>query len=431
MGSNETRAKAGRPATATLAKSPRAPSPQSAYSLRLAIFYGALFLIYGIHLPYLPVWLDWRGLTPQEIAIVTSAPFFLRVFITPTVAMLADRTDKHRTLVIALTALTLALALVLSQMASFVTILLVAVAFAITLSTTMPLTETIAVAGVRVHGLDYGRMRLWGSLTFVIAGFAGGWMIDHVGPAAVMACLIAAAVPTAASAWVLPQKERAPPAATDGLPLENAPIARAGSLEEAAKLVRSPVFLAFLLAAGAAQGSHGMFYTFGAITWHAQGISTAAVGALWAIAIAGEVALFAFSGPVIRRFGPAALLISATAAAMLRWLLMSFTPPLALLVPMQTLHTLTYGASHLGAMHFISRAVPESAQGTAQALYATVASGLLMGGATLSSGWLYARIGPQAYWAMLALAAVGLAGALFVKARWSGGLIWDTARKPR
>jgi MFS transporter, PPP family, 3-phenylpropionic acid transporter len=404
-------------------------SPQSSYSLRLAIFYGALFLIYGIHLPYLPVWLDWRGLTPQEIAIVTSAPFFLRVFITPTVAMMADRSDRHRTLVIALTALTLALALVLSQMASFLTILLVAVAFSIALSTTMPLTETIALAGVRAHGLDYGRMRLWGSLTFVMAGFAGGWMIDRLGPGAVTACLIAAALATAASAWLLPQKEASPPVATDGLTLETATIARAGSLDEAAKLIRSPVFLAFLLAAGAAQGSHGMLYTFGAITWQSQGISTAAVGALWAIAIAGEVALFAFSGPVSRRFGPEALLIAATAGAMLRWIVMSMTPPLALLVPLQTLHTLTYGASHLGAMHFISRAVPESAQGTAQALYATVASGLLMGGATLSSGLLYARIGPHAYWAMMALAAAGFAGALFVKARWSGGLLWTSAGK--
>ena len=120
-------------------------------------------------------------------------------------------------------------------------------------------------------------------------------------------------------------------------------------------------------------------------------------------------------------------MVGATGAAVVRWALMSLSPPLALLVPLQTLHTLTYGASHLGAMHFISRAVPVSAQGTAQALYATVASGLLMGGATLVSGWLYARVGGHAYLAMAAMAAAGLAGALYVRAKWNGAVLWDAA----
>jgi len=109
---------------------------------------------------------------------------------------------------------------------------------------------------------------------------------------------------------------------------------------------------------------------------------------------------------------------------------MSFSLPLAALIPLQTLHTLTYGASHLAAMHFISRAVPESAQGTAQALYATVASGLLMGGATLVSGWLYASAGERAYLSMAALAGLGLAGALVVRARWTGGLLWQPSQPP-
>ncbi|HEX2843031.1 MFS transporter [Hyphomicrobium sp.] len=388
-------------------------SIRTSYSLRLGAFYGALFLVYGVHLPYLPVWLDWRGLTAEQIAVVTAAPFFLRVFITPSVAMLADRTGQHRSIVNGLAWLVLVLALLLTQMESFWTIFLLALPFAISLSTIVPLTETIAVAGVRAHGLDYGRMRLWGSITFVVAGFIGGWLIDHTSANAVIGCILAGAVAIVGFAWLLPQPGASPP------------MARGGSLEEAGKLVSSPVFLAFLVAAGCAQGAHGMFYTFGALSWHAQGISTAWVGTLWAIAIVGEVALFAYSGNVVRRWGPEILLVAATAAAMLRWAAMSLSPPLAALIPLQTLHTLTYGASHLGAMHFISRAVPESAQGTAQALYATVASGLLMGGATLTSGWLYARVGGHAYLAMAALAAIGFAGALFVRVHWRGGALWQ------
>jgi PPP family 3-phenylpropionic acid transporter len=417
------------------------PSPHFAYSLRLGAFYGALFLIYGVHLPYLPVWLDARGLSAQEIAIITAAPYFLRAFITPTTAMLADRMNAHRTLINVLAWVSLVLALLLVRAESFWTILVCAVPFAIALSTIVPLTETIAVAGVRAHGLDYGRMRLWGSITFVAAGFAGGWLIDETGAAAVLGCILAGAAATAVFAWLLPERAAYSPRlsgeaagaelARDGLESLPPTQPRGGAkpgLDQARELVRSPLFLAFLLAAGAAQGAHGMFYAFGALAWQTQGITTAWIGTLWAIAIVGEVALFAYSGRVVRRWGPPVLLVAATAAAVLRWGIMAIEPPLWLLIPLQTLHTLTYGASHLGAMHFISRAVPDGAQGTAQALYATVASGVLMGVATLVAGWLYARFGAHAYVAMAVLSALGLAGALYVIARWDGGLILQDAK---
>ena len=403
-----------------------AVSARTAYSLRLAAFYGALFLIFGVHLPYLPVWLDARGLSAQEIALITAAPLFLRVLVTPAAGMVADRLNRHRTLVNVLAWLALMLALLLAGMESFWTIFLLAVPLALALSTIMPLTETIAVAGVRAHGLDYGRMRLWGSVTFVAAGFAGGWLIDHTGAGAVMGCILAGAAATVAFAWLLPSRVR-----TESAPrVESAPLppdgGGGGNVSVIRELVRSPVFLAFLLAAGASQAAHGMFYAFGALAWQAQGIPTAWIGTLWAIAIAGEVALFAYSGRVVRTWGPTTLIIGAAAASVLRWTLMGLAPPLLVLIPLQTLHTLTYGASHIGAMHFIARAVPESAQGTAQALYATAAMGLLLGGATLTSGWLYARVGAEAYLAMAVLATAGFSAALFVRARWTGGLLWTS-----
>ena len=397
------------------------------YRLRLSAFYGALFLILGIHLPFLPVWLDARGLSAQEIAIVTAAPLVLRVFVTPTTAVLADRTGRHRSLINILALVALLLAVLLSQMHGFWGLLLLAVPFAIALSTIMPLTETIAVAGVRAYGLDYGRMRLWGSLSFVAAGFLCGWLIDETSAEAVIGCLLAGVVATAACAWALPERANRDASAAPHAPSAAPRVSRRASLagwDEVRRLISTPVFLGFLVAAGAVQGAHGMFYAFGALAWQAQGISTVWIGALWAVAIAGEVLLFAYSSRVVARWGPAALLVAAGCASLVRWGMMALSPALPILVPLQLLHALTYGASHLAAMHFISRAVPESSQGTAQALYATMAMGVVIGGATLASGQLYAQIGAEAYFAMAALAAVGLAAALFVRARWSGGLLF-------
>lgn len=396
------------------------PSPQGreplSFTVRLAIFYGALFLIYGVHLPYLPVWLDWRGLTPTEISIITATPFFLRVFITPTVALYADHHGAHRALAIGLAVSALALALVLGFMSSFWTIFLIAVPFSIFVSTIMPLTETIAVTGVRRAGLDYGRMRLWGSLTFVGVNFTGGWLIDQAGAQAAVWLVLFGAIVTAATANLLPIERTEEAAVTSAS-------SRAPSIETALKLMREPVFLFFLLAAGASQGAHGMFYSFGALHWREQGISTTWIGVLWAIAVGGEVLLFAYSGAVVKRFGPVNLLMAAGAASIVRWILMCFDPPSWSLPFIQVSHALTYGASHLGAMHFISRAIPPKAAGTAQASYSTVAAGLMMGGSTLLAGYLYTHAGAYGYLAMAALGAVGLGAALMVRARWSGGFL--------
>ena len=87
-------------------------------------------------------------------------------------------------------------------------------------------------------------------------------------------------------------------------------------------------------------------------------------------------------------------------------------PPLALLVPLQILHGATYGASHLGAMHFIQARVPEGQAGTAQALYSTVTAGIGMGLAMMFAGFAFERFGGLSYLGMAALGAVSLAAAL-------------------
>jgi PPP family 3-phenylpropionic acid transporter len=385
------------------------------YSVRLALAYAALFLVYGIHLPYLPVWLDWRGLDAHEIAIITAAPLFLRVLVTPALAVIADQRRNHRAMIQGLCWLALALALVLSQMQGFWLILAVAVPFSMAISTIMPLTETIAITGVRMAGLDYGRMRLWGSVTFVLAGVIGGAAMDRFGPTSIAVCFILGTSLMVLAANVLPR------------PIvmgEGAGVKRRLSLGEAATLFKSPLFLVFLLAAGAVHGSHGLFYTFGVLHWNSLGIPPGWIGPLWGIAIPGEVLLFAYSAAVVRRLGPIQLLIIGATGAVVRWSAMSFDPPLALLFPIQLLHGLTYGAAHLGAMHFISRAVPDHAAGTAQALYATFATGLVIGCVTLASGYIYEVAAGRAYLFVAALALVGLFAALVVLRRWDGGLLF-------
>src|SRR5919204_4617111 len=94
----------------------RRVSDANHHCVRLSLLFAALFLITGVQLPYLPVWLDWRGLTPAEIGIVTSTPLFVGLVVTPTIAFVADRVAGHRKAIVVLAWCALAAVLGLGQM---------------------------------------------------------------------------------------------------------------------------------------------------------------------------------------------------------------------------------------------------------------------------------------------------------------------------
>lgn len=403
--------------TGPTASNDRLPDPGAAYGQRVALYFAAMFVIYGVLIPFLPVWLDGRGLDANEVAIVTAVPFILRLAVTPAVAVYADRLAAHRNFIIGSAWAALAASLLLGRMDGFWPILLVAAALSLAAATMMPLVEAIAVKGVRLFSLDYGRMRLWGSLSFVIVGLIVGGLIDSSGTEAALWVMVAGAVLTVVAAHALP------PSAATAPDTPDAPQSRDGVAGEVLRLFRLPVFLAFLVAASAAQASHAMFYTFGALHLREQGISGAWVGALWAIAVLAEVALFAVAGSRFRNLKPDVLLAIGGAAAILRWAVMTADPPLALLVPLQLLHAFTYGATHLGAILFVARAVPDNVSGTVQALYATFASGVAMGVATWASGPIFQAYAGQGYAAMALLAATSLLASLYIRAHWSQGTI--------
>ena len=278
----------------------------------------------------------------------------------------------------------------------------------------MPVTEAIAMDGVRRSGHDYGRMRLWGSLTFIAASFAGGVALQSWGAPAALWLMIAAAGSIVVAAYLLPRP------VGKGRLREATEMPRI-RVKDAVSLVRAPLFLLFLAATGLAQASHAVYYAFGTIHWQSLNISPGVIGLLWAVGVIAEILLFMFSGRVVAALGTVNLIILAALAGIIRWSITAFSPPLWVLFPVQVLHALTFGAAHLGAVHFISQAIPEKTSATAQGLYAACSAGIAMGAAILASGALYEALGGYAYLAMAALSLVSLAGSVVLARLWQGG----------
>jgi MFS transporter, PPP family, 3-phenylpropionic acid transporter len=380
---------------------------------RLGFLYAALFLVVGCYLPYMPVWLHWRDLSEDEIAFLLAAPLFARLLFTPLISFAADWSGARRAVLIVLAWGTLLSFLLLWASSGFWQMLLATLLLAFNWTTIMPLIEAVAVSGVRSAGLDYGRVRLWGSGSFILASFGAGLIIGQFGAVSVLPMLVIATSLMIAGVYVLPCDitSRASPAP---------PALRRISLSDAVKLAHSPSFLLFLFAASMIQASHALYYAFGTLHWRAQGFADGTIGALWALGVIAEIALFAASGPILAKWGAGKLLFAAGVATAVRWGLMAFDPPLWATAILQCLHAMSFGAAHLAAIYFLSQAVPEDRGATAQGLYAAVVGGLVLGLATIACGPLYRSLGGEAYAVMALLALVGAGSAVFLMRRWRG-----------
>jgi PPP family 3-phenylpropionic acid transporter len=189
-------------------------------------------------------------------------------------------------------------------------------------------------------------------------------------------------------------------------------------LEGVLLLLRIRLFRNLILVAALILGSHAMHDAFAVIRWSAAGVTPAMSSLLWSESVAAEVLVFFFIGPALVRFlTPAGAIALAAAAGALRWTVMAQTAELLPLALVQPLHGITFALLHLACMRLIARLVPDGLEGTAQALYGTVAIGGTTALLTLASGALYGRFGAQGFWAMAALCAAALPLTLTLRER--------------
>ncbi len=358
--------------------------------VRLACFYVAIFAVGGIQLPFWPVWLAHRQLAPADIGVLLAVGAWLRLATSPLAGIAADRIPSPRHVMLPLCLCTLVGFGLFLPARGFAAALMLNALTSGCLAALLPLGESVALSAASAGRLDYGRVRLWGSLGFIAATLLAGRAVPAIGEESVLYLLIGAAALLAAACAILPQQRQ--PAGAPGF--------------AAASTLLRPSFVAFLAAAVLIQGSHAIYYAFGTLHWRTLGIGDGTIALLWVEGVVAEILLFYWGARLLRRFTPLGLIALGGCGGVLRWSVTAATGALPLLVLLQLLHALSFGAAHLGAMHHLSRTLPRGRAATGQALYAT-AGGVAQGLILLLAGPLYASAGGLSYLAMAALAGVG------------------------
>lgn len=347
--------------------------------LNLSAFYFFYFAYLGAFAPFFALYLNSIGMNAVEIGVLMALPQLTRIVAPHLWGWLADRSGRRIAIVQASgTAGTLAF---LGVFAGDGFWLLFGVLFALMFfwSAALPLIEATTLSHLGDETARYGHIRVWGSVGFIAAVVAVGYLIDATGPRAVLWVIATLMATMLLLTFVL---------------TESRPEAHPGDELPVWHIVRRPEVIAIIAASALMAAAHGPYYTFYTIHLVDHGYSKSAAGWLWALGVISEIGIFIWMSWLYRAYSLRAILIASTLLAALRFVVIGWAAEsFALLLAAQTLHAASFGSFHAAAIGVVHRLFRGRHQARGQAIYGSLAYGLggTVGG--LASGYAWGGLG--------------------------------------
>lgn len=347
--------------------------------LSLSAFYFAYFAYLGTFAPFFALYLNSVGMSAVEIGVLMALPQLTRIVAPHLWGWLADHSGRRIAIVQASGA---------AGMLAFLGVfagdgfwLLFGVLFAMMFfwSAALPLVEATTLSHLGEETARYGRIRVWGSVGFIAAVVAVGYIIDASGPRAVL-WVIAALMAVMLLLTATLAESKAEPHPGDDLPVW--------------QIVRRPEVIAIIAASALMAAAHGPYYTFYTIHLVDHGYSKSAAGWLWALGVVCEIGIFIWMSRLYRAYSLRVILIASTLLAALRFVVIGWAADsFLLLLAAQTLHAASFGSFHAAAIGVVHRLFRGRHQARGQAIYGSLAYGLggTVGG--LASGYAWSGLG--------------------------------------
>ncbi|WP_020650257.1 MFS transporter [Solimonas variicoloris] len=363
---------------------------------RLSSFYFFYYATVGAFMPYWSPYLAARGFSAAQMGIAYALMGGMRTFVPLAWGWYADHRGKRVGLIRAASLAALLSFLTIPFVPGVFWVGAVMVAYTLFWHALLPQFEVVALSHTAARGGDYARVRLWGSVGFIVTVLGLGLLLDRVGMLWLPWLVGLFWLGMALSSWLVPE----PP------PLRAAAAGAPASLLAA---LRQPGVLALLVVCFCSQLSFAPYYNFFTLFLDRHGYARSVAGLLWSLAVIAEIVMFVYAGRLIARVGARRLMVLALAATALRWSLTALcVDAWPLLIALQISHALSFASYHAVAMHYVQRLFPGALQGRGQAIYNAAAYGIGGSVGSLSAGYLWQAQSPETvYLAAGLVAAIG------------------------
>lgn len=355
----------------------------SSYNLhwRLSRFYFFYYFFVGSFVPYWGIYLQSENFSPSSIGILLSLFQISRIIAPNFWGWLADHTG-HRVKWIKLTSFLGLIGFIgVFWAKGFFWIFLVMSALSLFTSSTLPLAESLTLAHLATTDGHYSRIRLWGSIGFIVASLFLGYLIDLQGINILL--------------WVLLIAQTIIFFLSNTIP-ETKEIHHKKNDLSIWKIIKTPSVIALLIGCTLMVSAHGVLYNFYSIYLKEHGYSSATIGYLWAVGVICEIFIFMLMPKILRRYSLKVILLMSLFLGVIRFILIGASPDhFYLLFIAQIFHAATFGSFHAASIEIIAYFFKGRNQSRGQAIYNSVAYGIggTIGG--LGGGYLIQYLGGQ------------------------------------
>ena len=310
-------------------------------------------------------------------------------------------TGDRRRVMIALACIVLAGLALLPWLDSWILYMVIWGIAGAALSTGIPLSDGLTMRLGQLLDIEFGAVRRWGSVSFMVVSLGVGALADQFGLDAIYASIVAASVLLLIAAWFCPKvyTEPEPSSAPFFKPLQ------------------LPNFPLFLVTVSLLLATHAALYGFSAIYWKSLGYSNTVITILWVMGVIAEIIMFSLSGRLIGRFGAMPMIIVAGSGGIVRWTLLAFGESLPVIGFAQILHALTFALLYMSLIAYMTKRVPPSISASAQGLYDSLSMGVFFGLLTMMAGFLFEIDPAYSFLLMTGCSVVGLGLAILLLTR--------------
>jgi len=321
----------------------------------------------GFFNPYLPLWLKELGFSITIIGLLTAVQAATRVLAPYGWGWLSDHTGERVKLLRFCAGSALVCSAGVLVEGGVLWIAVVLLLMFIHTSAMMPMSEAALAHLVSTdQGFDsrrYGRVRLWGSLGFLVTVFAAGAWFEVQGMQSFPIWAVCSLLALNLSVWCLPNRKEVVHQGEVRLPVM--PVLRHRKVQ----WIFASVFFHVL--------SHIGIYVFFSLYLDALGYSKTMIGVLWAVSVAVEIVWFFTQSRWLPAFSLSTWMFICSVAMVLRMVLTTWAADLlwALLFA-QILHALTFATHHTACIALLSHHFPGRLRGRGQALYASIGYGV-------------------------------------------------------